>query len=468
MGLWDLITVKKPAPAVIINDYKPAYASPMEMILRFMANGQVQWMPNNAQSNIDNGYLGNHAVFTIQDWKSSKVASAPPLIYEVKDEKTYKKYRAYLAANTVDSFRRSQDLKVKALHEIEGHDMQKVLDRPNPNMSRYEFEYGLQTYIDIVGHGEYMAVRDSTDQVSGRIVEMYLPPAHHMIITSGTMTDPIREWSLISNPDKKISAKNVCQIRNFSPQYSTPGQWMYGLSRLFSAQSIIQKYKDGSETQIGVYQNNGRQDIIFPKDARDPNEYTLEQMQSIRDATQSKLKSGGISAHSIELGTIRIGFTPQELGILETLQDAKVDLCALYHVPPEIFGWGEHSTYNNMTEKRKIGLTDAILPELEKRKDALNHWLVPSYNKDKSKLVIDYDYEYFPELQADNAEIVKWMDHVPMTANERRALFRYDTRPGENNEKLLIGGNVKLLEDMGMESFAGGDVNPFESDADAN
>lgn len=461
MGFKDFLGLRKPAPIVQL----PSYSKPMEMIISFAANRQVIFFDNSGQGNIDEGFLGNHIIFTIQDWKSSKVASAPPLIYEVKDEKTYKKYRAYLSDPTIDSFRRSQDLKIKALEEIEGHDMQKVLDRPNPHMSRYEFEYGLQTYIDIVGAGYYMGVRDGLDPDKGKIKEMYLPPAHHMTIVSGDIENPIKEWFLSSSPQNKISAKNVCQVRNFSPRYETQTQWMYGLSRLFSAKGLIQKYKDGASAEVGIYQNNGRQDIIFPKEANDPNEYSLEQMQGIRDAISTKLKSGGISTSTIELGSIRVGFSPSELGILESLKDAKVDLCSLYHVPVEIFNWGEHSTYNNMTEKRKIGLTDAVLPELEKRKDALNHWLVPSYNeKGKHKLVIDYDYEYFPELQADNAEIVKWMEHVPMTANERRALFRYDTIPGENNEKLMVGSNVKLLDDMGIASFEG----TFPSDSEEN
>jgi len=458
-------------PPVKATPIVPVYSAPMEMIARFLANGQVVWFDNNAEGNIKEGFLGNHIIFTIQDWKSSKVASAPPLVYEIKDEKTYRKYRAFLADASVDSFRRSQDMKIKALEEIEGHDMQKVLDRPNPHMSRYEFEYGLQTYVDIVGSGYYMGVRDGiADPEKGKITEMYLPPAHHMTIHTGDINNPIKEWSLSSNPDKKISAANVCQVRNFSPRYETASQWMYGLSRLFSAKGIIQKYKDGAASEIGIYQNNGRQDIIFPKDAVDPNEYSLEQMQGIRDAISSKLKSGGISTSTIELGSIRIGFSPTELGILESLQDAKVDLCALYHVPPELFAWGEHSTYNNMTEKRKIGLTDAVLPELEKRKDALNHWLVPSYaEKSKAKLVIDYDYEYFPELQADNAEIVKWMQYVPLTANERRALFKYDSKRDQNADKLMVQTNLTLLEDMGLESFPGNpDDNTFGGNNDGN
>lgn len=448
MGLLDYF---RPKPV-----QQPRYALPMDMIGRFLANGQVQWMQYDAQGLIDNAYLGNHIIFAIQDWKSSKVASAPPLLYEVKEEKSYRKYRMYLKDATYDSFRRSQDIKTKALVEVEGHDLQKVLDRPNPNMTRYEFEYGMQTYIDIVGAGYQMAVRDGMDGQSGKIKELYLPPAHQMVAVTGDIYNPVKEWFLNSAPDKKIAAANVCQIRNFSPRYESGMQWIYGLSRLHAAKGLIQKHKDAQETEVSVFQKRGIRDIIFPKGSTDPSEISLEDMNRARDNMNQKIgESGtaGIITNNIEIGSIRIGFSPTELGILETIKDAKVDLCSLYHVPADLFGWGEHSTYNNMTEKIKIGLRDAILPELEKRKDAYNSWLVPSYG-DKN-LVMDYDYDYFHELQPDKKELAEWMDKVPLTPNERRAPFGYEALPDENMNKAMIGGNYKLVEDMGIESFAG-------------
>jgi len=73
---------------------------PLEMQFRFLANGQVQWFPRNSEEFITNGYLGNHAIFTIQDWKCQKVASAPILVYEKRDEKTYKKYKNFIKGKT--------------------------------------------------------------------------------------------------------------------------------------------------------------------------------------------------------------------------------------------------------------------------------------------------------------------------------------------------------------------------------
>jgi len=371
MGLLDFLNNKPKVNQLA----RPAYSSPMELIARWMNDGQVVWFDNNAQGNITNGFLSNHIIFTIQDWKSSKVASAPPIVYEVKDETAYKKYRAQIQAKTDDSFRRSQDMKHKALSEVSDHDIQKVLDRPNPNMSRYEYEYGMQTYIDIVGAGYHMSVRDGVNPEEGAIKEMYLPPAHQMTLVSGNIQEPIKEWFLSSNPENKISAKNVCQIRNFSPRYETPTQWMYGLSRLFSAKSLIQKYADATTTEVSLFQSKGVRDFVFRKNFAEMEELTVEQTQLAEDVLNRKVKesgSGGIVFGNSELGTIRVGFSPTELGILDTLKDAKIDLCALYHIPAIIFDWNvSNSTFNNLSEARKIGLTDAVLPVLYCENDVI-------------------------------------------------------------------------------------------------
>lgn len=467
MGLLDLI--RRPVQPVT---QVPAFYSPMEMIGSWLANGQVAWFSADSTGLIKETFMDNHVVFTIQDWKSSKVASAPPLLNEIKDEKAYKQYRQYVksisSSKDDTNFLRARDLRHKALTEVPDHDILKVLQRPNGIMTAYEFFYGLQTYIDIVGAGYLMAVRDGVDPTEGRITEMYLPPAHQMAIVSGTPYEPIKEYFLNSSPDKKINAKNVCQIRNFSPDYTTSTQWLYGQSRLLAAKKLLQRQKDGTETEVALFQNQGVREMMFPKGMFDPGDVPLDQANSAAELLNKKIRNsgnGGIITSNVEMGSIKIGFTPSELGILDSLKDSKKDLCAIYHIPDAIFNWDEHTTYNNMAEKRKIGLVDAVLPELEKIKDALNYWLVPSYEKPgrdgKNRFVIDYDLDFFPELQADREQLSKWIDSACLTANERRELFGYGQDLGENSNKALIPSGLKILDDEGLGSFGSNEEEVF-------
>ena len=99
----------------------PNISKPREMVFRFLPDGQVVWFEQSGSEFMNNGYLGNHAIFTIQDWKSKKVASCPPILYEIKDDKEYKRYRMLLKDSTPESLLRSQDIKRKALEEVENN-----------------------------------------------------------------------------------------------------------------------------------------------------------------------------------------------------------------------------------------------------------------------------------------------------------------------------------------------------------
>ena len=434
---------------------------PLEMIFRFAPNAPVAWYQDTGTDFVNNGYLGNHIVFSIQDWKSQKVSIAPPMLYKVVNEKAHRKYKALLKSDDRrKGLSEAMRLKGQALEEVEGSELAKLLQRPNPQMGWSEFAYGYCTYKDIVGAAYFAGVRSGVDDpTEGKIREMYLLPSHHVVIESGGITQPIREIYLRTSPDKKIDARNVCQIRNFSPNYDQPYQFLYGLSRLQAANSILQKYNEGVATEVDTYQKRGIRDIIFPKSRPDMEDPTVEQVQLTKDSINRDIQSaghGGVMATTSELGSIRVGLSPKDMGVLESQKLTKQDFCALYHIPWELFAWSE-SKYDNLSVSRKIALTDAVIPELEALKDALNHWLVPSYYPD-GNYVLDFDYEYYPELQDDIKDTVDWMEKANcLTTNEKRAALRYGATEDPNGDRVIVSGNMQFLEDVGTDSFS---VNP--------
>lgn len=445
-------------------------SKPLRMQFNIVGPGQVTWSLLNGENFLENGYLGNHAIFSIQDWKSQKCAMAPSIIYEKKDSKVFKQYKSFLTNSTPDSFLRARDIKHKALRELEDHEMQNVLDFPNPGMSRFEFDYGLTTYIDQTGNGFIFGVRDGLDGTTGKIKEMYLPPAQDVKwIREGYY---ITEYYQNSSATIRIDAKNVCHIRNFNPSLIKNGYDSFsGLSRLHSLSHLIDTYNESIETEASIYKDKGVRTIVFPKGQLDVNDMSVEGGMSQRDRFNQQVKetgSGGIITSKVEMGSITLGYSPKELGILESKGLTKIDFCAAYHIPPEIFGWGGHSAYENLAENKKIALNDAVLPEYEKKANALNLWLTPSYDPDgKQGIYIGYNYDVFNELHPNKKELADWMKLVPMTPNETREALGYQALKDENADKIIISGNYKLLEDMGMESFAGGGADPFGSDQNA-
>jgi hypothetical protein len=461
MGLIDIW--KKDKPVIVRSSTGLSGVSrPLEMQLRWLPNNQVVWYSENREELLDKGYLGNHIVFTIMDWKAQKVALAPPLLYERKDERQFKKYKALMQSKTLEGFLRANDIKMKALVEVEGADIMKIFDRPNPFMTWFEFAYGHCIYKDSAGSAYWEAARagSALDPTIGKIKELYLPPAHHMRIVSGGITKPVDKYFLTTNPEVKIDGKNVHQTRNFDPRYGgSELQFLYGLPRLYPLRKLLQKNNEAIGTEADIMQKKGIRQIVSPKSLPENSDVDYDQFSQTRDAWDKKMNSNGpgsIMINSHELTQITIGFTPEELGLLESGKADKQDFCAAWHMPANLFGWSEQKTYDNLPESRRIALTDAVLPELEAFKGGLNTFLLPSYYGDSSKFYIDYDYDVFPELQEDiDKKIVRMSKSNSFTVNEFRQVQGWGNDPGENSDKILVSGSLKLLENIGLESFPG-------------
>jgi phage portal protein BeeE len=434
---------------------------PIEMQWRFLAEDQIIWYASDGEGMIENAYLGNHVLWAIANWKASKVASAPPLIYKVVDEKAYRKYRMLMKDVNHTNFNSIHDLKRKALEEVQDTPVMNLLNQPNPYMPRFEFFYGHMIYKDFVGSSYFTGARNGIDDpTEGEIREMYLPAAQRMKIVSGGIANPIKGYFLDSNPDVIISAKNVCQNRHFNPIHQTGYESLYGLPRVFAAKKLIQEFNEGTTLKASINQKRGVRDILFPKGtANDPGQIELEEAVSTQDRLNMKLEqtgNGGIMGLNTEVGVIRVGFSPTELGILESQKDAKIDLCAMFNVSPIIFDWNDRATYNNKKEARKMSLTDAVLPELEILKTSLTNWIIPSYTKDKD-YVIDFDDEWYGDLQEDKVEQIKWLNAAPLTSNERREVLGYDRSDDVNADRVVIPSNFQLLESLGTDSLAPAD-----------
>lgn len=448
MGLFDFL--KKD-----INGQAKRTNRPTEMLFRFMPGSEVSWFSSDSSNLLVEGFLNNHIVFHCMDFIGQKVASCPPVISKIKNDKAYSKYKAMLTNPTPSSVKRAMDLRYKAFEEVSDAPMQKLIDNPNPLMTRHEFMYGSYIYKAGVGSSYWFNVRDGiSDPTTGAIKAMYLPPAQKVRIVSGGWNKPISKFYLESAPDVFIDALNVAQTRNsLNVAYRTEMDAFYGLSQLYAIREILYKYNKGNELEASLYQSNGIRDFIFPKGATDWNDMSIEQISSASDALNNKInQNNGIIANTIELGTIRVGFSPTELGILESQNVTKKDIIGAFHIDQAITPWGDNATYNNVETGRKISLTDAVIPQLEAFKDTFNRDILPTYTKDKD-YVLDFDLEYFPELQDDTEATAKWMTSARcFTTNEIRQALRYDSAPDENADKILVPSNVVSLEDVGLNS----------------
>lgn len=122
----------------------------------------------------------------------------------------------------------------------------------------------------------------------------------------------------------------------------------------------------------------------------------------------------------------------------------------MYGISPLIFDWSNNSTYNNLLEARKMSLIDGVIPYQEDLKDSLNKKLVPLFGSD---LVLDWDYQAYPEMQSDLKEQTdRLAKSFWLTIDEKRMEQDYPALNTPNSQMPLVPANLTNLEDLGMDS----------------
>ena len=122
----------------------------------------------------------------------------------------------------------------------------------------------------------------------------------------------------------------------------------------------------------------------------------------------------------------------------------------MYGISPLIFDWSNNSTYNNLLEARKMSLIDGVIPYQEDLKDSLNKKLVPLFGSD---LVLDWDYQAYPEMQSDLKEQTdRLAKSFWLTVDEKRMVQDYPALNTPNSQMPLVPSNLTNLEDLGMDS----------------
>lgn len=433
------------------KDAKPAMQKKeniMQLAYSFVGGQTVVWLNNSRGDFIDAGYMADNIVFALSKWKANKIKNCPFVLYRVKSKRKYAKYKALMTNPTNESFQKAMQLKSQAMEIVEDHALLTLLDQPNQGMTGAEFKEAEITYRDMVG-SSYIRIHKGLG--SGKVTELELIPSQEVMIRVGADGYPAF-LSLTRNADINIPYDEIIQTRHFNPKFSWQGEHLYGMSILESASKLLVKHRESIDAEAEAFKNRGARELIFPQDSNFA-DYDDTTIKRVNQQLNDKLTEGGnarVVANAIPLGSIKIGMSPVDLNILESNIALKKDFCAMYGISPLIFDWSNNSTYNNLLEARKMSLIDGVIPYQEDLKDSLNKKLVPLFGSD---LVLDWDYQAYPEMQSDLQEQTdRLAKSFWLTVDEKRVEQDYPALNTPNSQMPLVPSNLTNLEDLGMDS----------------
>ena len=393
----------------------------------------VIWNTENDENYVKQGYQRNATIYSLINIITKAATTIPFSVYEKTSESEYKRYKS-LTSGTLDAnaLYKAQLVKKNALVEVQGTELEAILENPNAAQSYNSWLTELIAFRKLTGNGYIYGIAPDTGDRAGKFQELYVMPSQAMEIISGGMLEPVSRYRLEYNGTYEIPAELICHIKDFNPDYSETGSHLYGQSPLRAGFRSLTTNNEAVTTGVKYLQNQTARGILMSEEG-DINEVQAQQLKDkFRRQHQGSQNAGDILITPKKLSWVNFGLNASDLSLIEQYNASIKDLCNIYGVPVQLLNNTESSTYNNMKEAKKALYQMAVIPELDKIKDELNRWLAPKFG---DKLVIEFDYTAIPEMQEETEKVVDQLSKAWwITPNEKREVMNY----GVDEENLQL------------------------------
>lgn len=433
----------------IDNDFNKAF-------YQLLGGGYTKYDTNN-KTYLEKGYNTNPDVYAVINKQTVKTVSVPYCIKQIEDKKSYSKLNQLELATkgnlNLSQFIQKVNLQRKAYSEEE---MNFPLEQPNPNQTWADI-FGLyKTYMKITGNCYIYLMSPEDGMNAGIPIQVYILPAHLIEIVLKkdasvlTVESPIDHYVLIEgNKYVDFDEKDVIHIKYSNPNFDMQGSHLYGMSPLRSALRNINSQNSAIDNNIKMLQSSGAFGFVYGKGTP----WTAEQAQSMKERLQEMDKSperlGKIAGASGEVGFQRISLTTDELKPFDFLNWDRKTICNVLNFPDELLNSdGKASLGSTDTnEARKQLITDDIQPDLVLLQNALNKDFIPRF-KGYEKAVIEWDVTELPEMQTDMKMQAEALNLIPLTPNEKRMVFKYETKDEDGMDIVWMPTNVQRIDDV--------------------
>lgn len=431
------------------NDFNKAF-------YQLLGGGYTKYDSNN-KTYLEKGYNINPDVYAIINKQAVKTVSVPYSVKQIEDKKSYSKLNQLELATkgslNLSQFIQKVKLQRKAYSEEE---MNFPLEQPNPNQTWADI-FGLyKTYMKITGNCYIYLMSPEEGMNAGIPIQVYVLPAHLIEIVLKkdasmlTVESPIDHYVLIEgNKYVDFDEKDVIHIKYSNPNFDMQGSHLYGMSPLRSALRNINSQNSAIDNNIKMLQSSGAFGFVYGKGTP----WTTEQAQSMKERLQEMDKSperlGKIAGASGEVGFQRISLTTDELKPFDFLNWDRKTICNVLNFPDELLNSdGKASLGSTDTnEARKQLITDDIQPDLVLLQNALNKDFIPRF-KGYENAVIEWDVTELPEMQTDMKMQAEALNLIPLTPNEKRMAFKYETKDEDGMDIVWMPTNLQRIDDV--------------------
>ena len=338
--------------------------------------------------------------------------------------------------------------------KIEEHPLLTLLQRPNPRVKGTAMRRERAAWLLLTGNTYLKKVGPLTRKAPP--TALYVMAAPFMRVVVGDRFNPVAEYVFAQGTpnEERHEALTVNHLKLFNP--TDP---VYGLSPIAAAALSVDTDNEAALWNLRLIQNSGRVPGAFvaagnlaPDQKADLREQVKRKVAGAMNAGKPLVLDGGVSWQPF-------GISPADMDWLNSRRNAKVEVCVVYGVPPELIGDSTNKTYSNFQEARKAFYLETILPYMDVERDEYNDFLTPDYGED---LLLDYDRDQIEAIQEDRTAVFDRAERSTfLTIDERRAMVGLDDyTPGGEDEPgkhILVDSGKVYLEDLGEMAEGLGD-----------
>lgn len=307
-------------------------------------------------------------------------------------------------------------------HRLETHPLLGLLQRPNPRQGGAELFEAVYGFYLIAGNS-YVEAAGPRDAAP---LELWCLRPDRMRIIPGARGLPesyryqVEGRATEFRADALTGRADILHLKAFHPL----DDW-YGMSPLEAAAFSIDQHNDAAKWNAALLQSSGRPSgALVYKPAHEGGADTLtdEQRAKLKEeveryfsgpenAGRPLVLEGGLDWRDMAL-------SPKDMDWLAGKDVSARDIALAFHVPPQLIGIEGSLTFANFEQARLALFDDAVLPLLDRMKDALNNWLAPRFGADIS---VDYDLDGVEALAPRREKTWQRVTAADfMTLNEKR------------------------------------------------
>lgn len=393
MGFFDWLTGRKALSTEIVERNRQWL---MQAYGFNLSNNIPVSQPENALTYINEGYQANVDIFSVVNWVDEQAANVPIRVQQMKGDQW---------------------------EFVPEHDLQKLIDRPNPYQSGIEQRMQLFGYYNITGNGLLYGPRLEEGRNKGQTQEMWVMPSQNTQIISGGWMNPIKGYALSQRIGHRdvFRFKDVLHMRTPNLSFGT-GQEFWGMSPIRAGLLALNRSNQNYIAATTAYKNQGAAGIIHEKN---PTDYT-DDLESDKtddwiERFNGPTNKGKVKFSNKELGWLKLGLSPVDLQMIQDKRATLRDFCNMYKVSSIIFNDNENSSFNNVSEAKKSAYNDAVLPLVNRYVREMMDWIVKSYGDDIRIIADISDISVLQSDKKEQAERIKILrDSTVMTPNEGR------------------------------------------------